>query len=46
MNIYGIMRKNDYSPNHVNNDAAIFIAVCKELALRGINVESLSEGYA
>jgi len=43
MNIYGIMRKNDFSPNHVNNDAAIYIAVCKQLALKGINVESYSE---
>lgn len=43
MTIYGITRKNDYSPNHVNNDAAIFTEVCAHLALHGIKVELYTE---
>ena len=37
--IIGISRGNEYSPNHVDNDAAIFNKVADELRLLGCKVE-------
>lgn len=41
--IAGVMRAGAYSPNHVGNDAAIFMAVCDQLRKRGCEVRILSE---
>ena len=41
--IIGISRGNEYSPNHVDNDAAIFNKVADELRLLGCKVELYAE---
>ena len=41
--IVGVSRGNEYSPNHVGNDAAIFQAVAKELEKKGCKVEIYPE---
>lgn len=41
--IAGVMRAGAYSPNHIGNDAAIFMAVCDQLRKRGCTVRVLSE---
>ncbi len=43
MNILGIQRANEFSPNHINNDSAIFGAVIAELEGRGATVKRLTE---
>lgn len=41
--IAGVMRAGAYSPNHIGNDAAIFMGVCDHLRKRGCNVRILTE---
>ena len=41
--IAGIMRAGAYSPNHIGNDAAIFMAVCEHLRKRGCEVRTMTE---
>ena len=41
--IAGIMRAGDYSPNHIGNDAAIFNATAEQLRKRGYVVNIYSE---
>ena len=37
------MRAGAYSPNHIGNDAAIFMAVCEHLRKRGCEVRTMTE---
>ena len=39
ISIIGVSRGNEYSPNHVDNDAAIFNKVVEELGQLGCEVE-------
>ena len=41
--IIGVSRGNEYSPNHVDNDAAIFNKVAEELRLLGCKVDIYAE---
>ncbi len=41
--IAGVMRAGAYSPNHIGNDAAIFMAVCDHLRKRGCEVKIYTE---
>ncbi len=41
--IAGVMRAGAYSPNHIGNDAAIFMAVCEQLRKRGCEIRVMSE---
>lgn len=41
--IVGVSRGNEYSPNHVDNDAAIFQKVVEELKVLGCEVETHAE---
>ena len=41
--VIGISRGNEYSPNHVDNDAAIFKIVAQKLEEKGIDVEIWTE---
>ena len=41
--IVGVSRGNEYSPNHVDNDAAIFNKVVEELRRMGCQVEAYAE---
>jgi hypothetical protein len=43
LSIIGISRGNEFSPNHVDNDAAIFRAVAEELTRHGYTVELMTE---
>ncbi|MBB2950968.1 MULTISPECIES: hypothetical protein [unclassified Sphingobacterium] len=43
MRVYAILRKNDFSPNHVNNDTAIFQAVIGLLEKEGVNITQVTE---
>ncbi len=43
LSIVGVSRGNEYSPNHVGNDAAIFNKVADELRARGCRVEVYAE---
>ncbi len=46
ISIIGVSRGNEYSPNHVDNDAAIFNKVVEELGQLGCEVEGLcGEGF-
>ncbi len=42
--IAGIMRAGAFSPNHIGNDAAIFIIVAEQLRKRGCEMKIYSEG--
>ncbi|MDH5826698.1 hypothetical protein [Sphingobacterium faecium] len=44
MRVYGIWRMNDFSPNHINNDAAIFKAVIELVEKEGVTITSVTEG--
>ena len=39
ISIIGVSRGNEYSPNHVDNDAAIFYKVVEELGQLGCEVD-------
>ncbi|MGN0036252.1 MAG: hypothetical protein ACI36X_03410 [Bacteroidaceae bacterium] len=39
----GVSRGNEFSPNHVGNDEAIFRLVCEQLRRRGFRVEAYAE---
>ncbi|GHT03941.1 hypothetical protein AGMMS49525_09760 [Bacteroidia bacterium] len=41
--VVGVRRGNQYSPNHIGNDAAIFALVVKSLKAKGYDVTELSE---
>lgn len=41
ISIIGVSRGNEYSPNHVDNDAAIFYKVTEELRRLGCEVKGL-----
>ena len=43
ISIIGVSRGNEYSPNHVDNDAAIFNKVVEELGQLGCEVEVYAE---
>lgn len=43
MNIIGISRGNQYSPNHIGNDTAIFNEVMKQLAIYGYSFNIYTE---
>ncbi len=43
LSIVGVSRGNEYSPNHVGNDAAIFNKVVNELCVRGCRVKVYAE---
>ena len=42
ISIIGVSRGNEYSPNHVDNDAAIFYKVTEELRRLGCEVKKKS----
>ncbi len=41
--VIGVSRGNEYSPNHIGNDAAIFNKVVDELRAKGCSVEVMTE---
>ena len=41
--VVGVSRGNEFSPNHVGNDAAIFGIVCEELEKKGVEVSVYTE---
>ena len=43
ISIIGVSRGNEYSPNHVDNDAAIFNKVVEELERLGCEVKVYAE---
>ena len=43
ISIIGVSRGNEYSPNHVDNDAAIFNKVAEELRRLGCEVNVYAE---
>ena len=43
ISIIGVSRGNEYSPNHVDNDAAIFYKVTEELRRLGCEVKVYAE---
>lgn len=43
INILGVTRKSQFSPNHIGNDAAIFNEVCEQLSLQGAKIELCNE---
>ena len=43
ISIIGVSRGNEYSPNHVDNDAAIFNKVTEELRRLGCEVKVYAE---
>ena len=43
LRVVGVSRGNEYSPNHVGNDAAIFQAVAEELRKKGCEIEIYPE---
>ncbi|WP_447767271.1 hypothetical protein [Sphingobacterium faecium] len=43
MRVYGILRKNDFSPNHINNDIAIFQQVIRLLEKEGVSITVVTE---